>query len=140
MRYLIGALVVLAAACGGDPPAATPTATAVPTPSPTEAAALPLEGAFEDCIKPGQQKYADLGDEGRSLSMSGKDKYGEGVGYSAISCVLAAVDLPDHVLSRLNNTRALDGMQDAEWDGYEASWTYHPDDGVNLTIVQVDEP
>jgi hypothetical protein len=54
----------------------------------------------------------------------------------AAMCVLDEIDAPKSVLARLGNTRALDGMRDARWGAYAASWTYHPDDGLNLIITE----
>jgi hypothetical protein len=36
-------------------------------------------------------------------------------------------------ITTIPTTRALDGMQSAEWGGLAAQWTYHPDTGMNLT-------
>ena len=52
--------------------------------------------------------------------------------------VLVALDTPDSVVNRMSNTRALDGMQEATWGDFEATWTYHPDDGLDLIIEQTD--
>ena len=49
-------------------------------------------------------------------------------------CVLGTAGVPDHVINQISSTRALDGMQSAEWDGMAAQWTYYPDAGMNLTI------
>jgi hypothetical protein len=49
-------------------------------------------------------------------------------------CVLDALAVPERVLDHIGTTRALDGQQEDSWDNYQARWTYHPDDGVNLTI------
>lgn len=53
-----------------------------------------------------------------------------------VTCVLGELDAPTNVTARMDSTRALDGMQDAEWGKFEASWTYHPDDGLDLIITQ----
>jgi hypothetical protein len=37
--------------------------------------------------------------------------------------------------SKMDRTRALDGMQDASWDDLSASWTYHPDAGLDITVT-----
>lgn len=42
------------------------------------------------------------------------------------------------VVGRMENTRALDGTLTADGDGVRASWTYHPDDGLNLVVEVVD--
>lgn len=38
--------------------------------------------------------------------------------------------------AQMDSTRALDGMQTAEWDTFEAKWTYHPDDGLDVIITE----
>lgn len=58
---------------------------------------------------------------------------GEAV-FDTMICVLGLSGVPDRVISQLSSTRALDGMQFAEWGDLAAQWTYHPDAGMNLTI------
>lgn len=58
---------------------------------------------------------------------------GEAV-FETLACVLGLSGVPDRVISQISSTRALDGMQSAEWDGFGAQWTYHPDAGMNFTI------
>lgn len=41
-------------------------------------------------------------------------------------------------MSRIGNTRALDGTLTAEGDHVVASWTYHPDDGLSIVLETVD--
>ena len=41
----------------------------------------------------------------------------------------------DYVTQHIESTRALDGMQTDEWDDMKARWTYHPDDGLSLTLI-----
>lgn len=50
-------------------------------------------------------------------------------------CVLAELEAPQAILARMESTRALDGMQSATWSTYEATWNYHPDDGLDLIIT-----
>ncbi|TDC52740.1 hypothetical protein E1212_07760 [Jiangella ureilytica] len=52
-----------------------------------------------------------------------------------VACLLDALEAPRAVIARVDSTRALDGMQDAEWDDLTASWTYHPDDGLSLIVT-----
>lgn len=66
----------------------------------------------------------------------------EGWGLTVVDCVLDGLGMPDGDRARMNATRALDGMQEATWSppdydnqSYAASWTYHPDDGLNLILV-----
>ncbi|WP_269142641.1 hypothetical protein [Georgenia yuyongxinii] len=37
----------------------------------------------------------------------------------------------------MTSTRALDGRQTAEWDGVVATWSFHPDDGLDV-ILELD--
>lgn len=49
-------------------------------------------------------------------------------------CVLDHAAIPTHVDDQIGRTRALDGTQDAEWDEFSASWTFHGSQGLNLQI------
>ncbi len=67
---------------------------------------------------------------------------GAGTGYDpeeeidAAFCVLERLDVPPSVIARMNHTRAIDGMQDAAWGVYTATWTFHPDNGWDLVITE----
>jgi hypothetical protein len=76
-----------------------------------------------------------VGDGGRSLNIVGAGRF-DGPKIEDVACVLAGTGIPDSVVSRIDSTRALDGMQEASWDGYHAFWTYHPDDGLWMVIEQ----
>lgn len=49
-------------------------------------------------------------------------------------CLLDALDVPERVRTHIGQTRALDGLQTDSWSDYSAQWTYHPDDGMTITI------
>lgn len=83
--------------------------------------------------------YIQLGDEGQSLAMDSEGQESGGADFADIACVLGAVNLPDSVSSQMDSTRALDGRQTAEWDGFSASWSYHPDSGMNVVVNVEDE-
>ncbi|WP_454698240.1 hypothetical protein [Arthrobacter humicola] len=55
---------------------------------------------------------------------------------SDMACVLTAVAVPDSVVSQIDATRALDGMQKASWDKMSATWTYHPDHGLKIILAE----
>jgi len=42
--------------------------------------------------------------------------------------------VPDAVRQHVATTRALDGQQTDSWTGYSARWTFHPDNGLQMTI------
>ncbi len=81
-----------------------------------------------------------LADDDHTLmvDMQGED-YGSGdATIGDLRCVLEELDVPQSVIGQMDSTRALDGMQTATWDGYSVSWTYHPDDGLDLIITESD--
>ena len=47
---------------------------------------------------------------------------------------LKNLEFSGSIMSRIGNTRALDGTQTAESEIASASWTYHPDDGLSLVV------
>ncbi len=95
-----------------------------------------LETVYETC---GLGQGSSIADEGKTLivDMMGEDDY-TGASYGDVSCVVNDTDLamPDYVVSAIESTRALDGRQSGEWDGFEAQWSYHPDSGLDLVIHQ----
>ncbi|MSR99272.1 hypothetical protein FYJ28_10615 [Arthrobacter sp. BL-252-APC-1A] len=90
------------------------------------------ECAVEDEI------WIELGDEGQSLSMDTEGEESSGASYSDVVCVLDELGMPDSVSSRMSNTRALDGRQEAQWGEFSATWGYHPDSGMNVVIEVVE--
>lgn len=80
-----------------------------------------------------------VADGGSTLTfdMQGDD-FGSGDGtVEALQCLLFELKVPDYVITMMDSTRALDGRQSAEWDGYEASWIYHPDSGLDVVFRRV---
>jgi hypothetical protein len=80
-----------------------------------------------------------IGDEGKTLSidMMGEDEY-DGATIDDIICVVNSplLEMPQFVINSIETTRALDGKQDGDWAGFEAQWSYHPDNGLDLMIHQ----
>lgn len=66
---------------------------------------------------------------------SRRSRAGVVVSIFATAAVALTLGASDAVISRMSATRALDGMQDGQWEGISASWTYHPDDGLNITLT-----
>lgn len=99
-----------------------------------------VERAVEACRMGGVvPDGVDIGDEGRSVSidMMGEDET-TGATLMTTFCVVGELDLPDYVAEDIENTRALDGRQQAEWDEMAASWSYHPDSGLAITIRETE--
>ncbi len=72
-----------------------------------------------------------VADEGASLTFTST---GSGLTHEP-SCVLENLQAPSYVIEHVVSTRALDGQQTDEWDDLEARWTFHPDSGLRMTIV-----
>lgn len=98
-----------------------------------------------DLFTPRFEKAADacevpwlfaLGDEGKTLALSGGGEEATMYSIEDIACILNELDVPDSVLLRIDSTRALDGQQVAEWDGITARWTYHPDPGLSIILTE----
>lgn len=93
----------------------------------------PLEAAVDTCNAP--KGYARIGDNGRSLKLDSEgDEQIGGLSIDDTECVLNELGVPDSVVDKMGSTRALDGMQTATWDDITATWTYHPDDGLDVIL------
>ncbi|GLU91365.1 hypothetical protein [Agromyces sp. NBRC 114283] len=91
-----------------------------------------LEAAAEKC----EISALAIGDEGKTLILDMKVDGGSGLPIEDVVCALAELNVSDAVLSQMDSTRALDGKQTAEWDDITATWTYHPDEGLDVILVQ----
>ncbi|MGN7149279.1 hypothetical protein ACTHQ6_09845 [Arthrobacter sp. SAFR-179] len=114
---------------------ATAAAESSATPITTVAAAYILKEAATHCGVP-HDADAKLGDNDTSLTLNGKGKEDllTGLPDSMFDCILKAAKTPDYVRSQMGSTRALDGTQHASWDKISASWTYHPNTGLDVVL------
>jgi hypothetical protein len=78
--------------------------------------------------------WITVGDEGRSISMQSEGEEAVGADFEDLACVLLELETPDSVITRIDNTRALDGRQTGTWEDFSASWGYHPDNGLDIVI------
>ncbi|MCW2533307.1 MAG: hypothetical protein JWP62_2877 [Blastococcus sp.] len=90
-----------------------------------------LEMAADRC-----QVDGVVGDDGSSVELDMKgDDYNSGtLTFTSVACVLDELGIPDSVMSKMDSTRSIDGRQTEDWDGIEANWTYHPDDGLDVIL------
>ncbi|MEW2385651.1 hypothetical protein AB0873_26665 [Micromonospora sp. NPDC047707] len=93
-----------------------------------------LAAAREAC-SPGDSLYAQLGDDGRTLTLQGAGEETRGLEYNILKCYWRALDVPDAIVAEIGATRALDGRQNGEWDTMRASWSYHPDNGLQMVFT-----
>lgn len=57
----------------------------------------------------------------------------------ALGLMLEELGFPSSTMSRIGNTRALDGTLEAEGEKATAYWTYHPDDGLSIVIERIEQ-
>jgi type II secretory pathway pseudopilin PulG len=62
----------------------------------------------------------------------------DGPTYAQMTCFLKGLDAPSAIEAEIGQTRALDGRQNDEWDGYTISWAYHPDNGASILVKHAD--
>jgi len=95
-----------------------------------------LATAAWNCLNRSQPGLT-VGDSGKTVTLDSKgNDDADGVSYEQIACVLRALSTPDSVLADIDQTRALDGRQEASWGSYSAVWRYHPDSGLELILTQ----
>lgn len=77
-------------------------------------------------------------DDGRTLILQTLPEDDDPLGLStlALDCVQTELDMPTWLTTSMGQTRSLDGRQSEQWDAFSAQWSYHPDNGVNLIIMQ----
>lgn len=77
-----------------------------------------------------------LADGNDTLTIEGAGLASSEATFEVLYCIFEAVGMPDSTITRVETTRALDGFQDVTFGEFAASWTYHPDDGLNMTITR----
>jgi len=74
------------------------------------------------------------GDGARLLVDSTGTDDKNGLSLTSLECVLDEARVPQSVKEKMFSTRPSDGRQEGTWPGFTASWTYDPDEGLDLTI------
>ena len=73
-------------------------------------------------------------DEG-GLVIEGKGEESLGVSVSDIVCFLEELEIPETVLTRIGNTNSTMGLVEGSWSGYQATWSYHLDNGLFINVI-----
>lgn len=98
-----------------------------------ESAGPDFEAIFDEYC---DSAWAFVAADGSYLSIdtnpNNKDDYTDFEAYLAISSVNSALGLPDALFEKIGQTRALDGRQTESYDELTVSWTYHPDNGLEI--------
>jgi len=80
---------------------------------------------------------AQLRDNGATLILSGVKEFRYDISAlveTDLICAKAIIKMPAFVDAKIGSTRAIDGMQTAQWGKLSAFWNYHPDSGLNITF------
>jgi len=77
-----------------------------------------------------------IADKGKTLVIDGKGEEDlRGVDLATLDCLLGRLEVPVAIKQKMFETRALDGRQDGSWGRLQASWSYHPDQGLDLIVT-----
>lgn len=78
-----------------------------------------------------------LSDAGKTLTFDSVREYTielSGGSFSDVECALTLLKAPSFVKAQINSTRAIDGMRKATWGKISSYWTYHPDNGLDISF------
>lgn len=78
-----------------------------------------------------------LADGGRTLVMNISESNAYSLRfltYSDLECVKKILKVSSFVGSQISSTRAIDGVQRAQWGKISAFWNFHPDSGLNISF------
>lgn len=93
-----------------------------------------LRDASKKCTSSG----TSLSSDGLSLMIDSKDKYDKN-GLQDVYTVTKELGLPDSLIEDMEHTSALMGKQTQTCGDYEVSWSYHPDNGLDVLIKVIDK-
>jgi len=95
-----------------------------------------LESSHAKCVEenPRFADYSALDEDGRGLFLDGAGDESVGLVISDLSCAIMSVGVPDSVVSRMDSTTSLMGQQEATFDGITVRWSYHPNNGLDLSF------
>lgn len=99
--------------------------------------ATQFESAAKSCGIPSDQY--DVIDDGDTAKLSRVTKYDGATGDDAF-CFLGKLGAPESLEEKISRTRALDGTREDSWSEFSATWTYHPDSGLNLLVERDGDP
>lgn len=72
----------------------------------------------------------EIGDDDSYLSVRATTSYGNST--EVVQKINAELGFGEAMWEKMLETRAIDGMQSEENGNFTVSWTYHPDNGLNV--------
>ena len=124
--------------------AAKTPATEAPTEDPVESAKTKLASAVEECYTSkynflDYEQFLQTSNDGLSIIVDTDPEFSSYGVFAheeeAIECIQAIneyLSFPSSVFSKMESTRALDGTQSQSCGDFTATWTYHPDNGLEV--------
>ena len=83
--------------------------------------------------------YATLGSDESYIEIDTNpndyDDYSDDDAIQGLLYTIEALDLPDSLIKEMSATRALDGRQSETYDDVTVSWSYHPDQGLEVLFM-----
>ncbi|MBK0421569.1 hypothetical protein JD292_05735 [Leucobacter sp. CSA2] len=80
-------------------------------------------------------------DDGESIRFDDAAKFEPNrASASEIECFASSIGAPDSLEFKIGNTRAVDGTLNERWKDHQATWTYHPESGLNIVFERTDSP
>ncbi len=80
---------------------------------------------------------AVLSSDGTSINVDSKDQYDVDAAVDILS-IITELELPDTLFTEMCSTTALMGRQTKTYGDIEVSWSYHPDNGLDVFFRIVD--
>lgn len=82
--------------------------------------------------------YVYILSDGSGLRVDGSDYWSKATTYT-VSELNKQFGFKEVVLAKMDITRALDGTQSCENDDFKVTWTYHPDNGLNVIYEKIEK-
>lgn len=86
-----------------------------------------LKKAYDECVSSDTR----LSSDGLSIIVDSEDE-NDYEGLVDVITIIAQLGLPDSLFEEMISTTALMGKQVETYDDYEVSWSYHPDNGLDV--------
>lgn len=82
------------------------------------------------------EDWCEFGDDGSYMRIdtnpTDRDNGFVNEAWDAIEDINVELGFSDFVFEKMGETRSVDGRQEEENDKYKVSWTYHPNDGLEV--------
>lgn len=92
-----------------------------------------FNNAADECLALSDRGLT-IDEDGRSMYLNGEGEESGGMGVFSQVCILEELGVPDSVFDRINNTNSTMGVQEASWDNFQMSWSYHPNNGLDVSV------